>query len=96
MGNQTSISIEQYEDRILRLEQRVLELEQKVFLKLNDSTIRTMHHPPCVVEPSDVILKTDDGNKGYNGLPSSLNTAFASGQCAGYITPLQTDDKNKN
>jgi len=96
MGNQPSIPIQEYEDRIVRLEQRVLELEQKVFLKLNDRTIRTMHHPHCVVEPSDIVIKTDDGNKGYNGLPSSVNTAFASGQCAGYIASLQTDDKNKN
>ena len=88
MGNQSSIPIQEYEDRILKLEQRVLELEQKVFLKLNDRTIRTMHHPHSIIEPSDIIIKTD------NGLPSSLNSAFASGQCASYITPLQTDDKN--
>ena len=96
MGNQPSIPVQEYEDRMLRLEQRVLELEQKVFLKLNDRTIRTMHHPHCVVKPSDIVIKTDDGPKVYNGLPSSLNTVFATGQCASYITPLQTDNKNKN
>lgn len=96
MGNQPSIPIQEYEDRILKLEQRVLELEQKVFLKLNDRTIRTMHHPHSIIEPSDIIIKTDDRNKEYNGLPSSLNTAFASGPYGNYITRLQTDDKNKN
>jgi len=44
--------IEQYEERIRSLEERVLELEQKVFLKLDDSTIRSMHHPHCFLEPN--------------------------------------------
>ena len=90
MGNQLSIPIEQYEERIARLEEKVLELQQKVFLNLDDNTIRKTHHPHCVYEQNNINPKT------YNGLPSSSNTAFATGQCADYITPSQNNDKNEN